>query len=122
MDIQRINGNHETDVDIIQPTIEQNSNKCEVCHKTFGTFRGLRIHEGRVRKKKTTQCKPIGRKTRYQSSQESNHSVVTMVTAEPSTEKVNLNEEGELKRPKVLCDQHRKKRKAIDNLRRRSAS
>ena len=48
---------------------------CDVCHRTFGTVRGMRIHQGKVCRKKTkTQGRPSGRQTRGGTSQDTNHS------------------------------------------------
>ena len=48
---------------------------CDVCHRTFGTVRGMKIHQGKVcRKKTTTQGRPSGRQTRGGTSQDTNHS------------------------------------------------
>ena len=72
-----------------------NTNECVVCHKSFETARGLRIHEGRVCKKRT-QCILRSYKTRSQSTQEANHSGVTMETAEPSDELTHSDETKDL--------------------------
>ena len=51
------------------------STTCDVCHRTFGTVRGMRIHQGKVCRKKTkTQGRPSGRQTRGGTSQDTNHS------------------------------------------------
>lgn len=90
-----------TDEEISQQEEQNtNTNECVVCHKTFDTVRGLKIHEGKVCKKRT-QCIPRSYKTRSQSTQEANHSGVTMETAEPSNELPQIDEI-EPKKPKIL--------------------
>ena len=55
------------------------STTCDICHRTFGTVRGMRIHQGKVCRKKTkTQSRPeasgSGRQTRGSASPETHHS------------------------------------------------
>ena len=48
---------------------------CDACHRIFGTVCRMRIHHGKVcRKKKKTQGRPSGRQTRGGTSQDTNHS------------------------------------------------
>ena len=48
---------------------------CDVCHRTFSTVPGMKIHQGKVCRKKTkTQGRPSGRQTRGGTSQDTNHS------------------------------------------------
>ena len=81
---------------------------CDVCHRTFGTVRGMRIHQGKVCRKKTkTQGRPSGRQTRGGTSQDTNHSgdAATPVSnsstpAQVSGDDRTLEDEG--RKPKVL--------------------
>ena len=84
--------------------IGKNSYECEICHKTFGTEKGLKIHLGKKCKKKTKQHRSSDRKTCNKSSQEPNHSGLSSVTAEISS---CSGTDGEVhnqlpKKPKVL--------------------
>ena len=86
------------------------STTCDVCHRTFGTVRGMRIHQGKVCRKKTkTQSRPepsgSGRQTRGGASPETHHSgadaphVSESSPAQPSSISNPLDEG---RRPKVL--------------------
>ena len=86
--------------------IEDNYNFNE-CNKTFGSDRGLMIHQGNVYKKQPMQCGPSDRKTRSKSSQEANHSEEINATAEacliqPNEINGNCVSENSTKRPKIL--------------------
>ena len=46
-----------------------------MCHRTFGTVRGTKVHQGRMcGRRATAQGRPLGRQTRGSTSQDYNHS------------------------------------------------
>ena len=46
-----------------------------MCHRTFGTVRGTKVHQGRMcGRRATAQGRPSGRQTRDSTSQDYNHS------------------------------------------------
>ena len=66
----------------LENTAETTQFECIDCQKSFGSLRGLKIHQGKVCKKQKKQCKPLGYKTRSKSSRDENHSGEIMATAE----------------------------------------
>ena len=78
-----------------------NSLDCDVCQRSFASIRGLRIHQGKVCKKKSKQCRSPDRQTRSITSQESNHSGLLDTTADASSV-VEVPIESLVKKQKIL--------------------
>ena len=78
-------------------TENTNNHLCKQCNKSFGTNRGLKIHQGKKCKKDERRRSP-DRKSCNRPTQESNHSGQVQVTAQPSTQEAS----NEVKRkPKI---------------------
>ena len=72
------------------------SEEFSCCGKTFGTWRGLRIHQGKVCGKSTQQCRSSGHQTCGQNFQKSTHSRV-QPTVEAESRDPDIGE----KKPKI---------------------
>ena len=91
----------ETNLGLSQRTTETHNNyTCTQCRRSFGTMRGLKIHQGRKCMKKK-QCGSLDRKTRNRPAQESNHSSRVLVTAKPSMQEATTILKKAERKPKV---------------------
>ena len=84
---------------------EEDSFECTHCYKTFVTLRGLRVHLGKVCRKKNKQCRSSDRKTRSKSSQEEHHSgLIDASVSSPSNQRGEdfIIDEVSVRRQKVL--------------------
>ncbi len=98
-DDKRITDNG-TDLGQPQRKTENTQNyTCTQCQKSFGTEKGLKIHQGKVCMKKK-QCRSQDRQTRNRPTQEFNHSGQVNVTAETSEQSTFTPEEAKRK-PKI---------------------
>lgn len=86
------------------------SYECNICRKTFGTEKGVKIHLGRKCKKKGKHRSSSGRKTSNNSSQETNHSGSNSVTAEASSSAGKVGDSSS-KKPKVMWPTAKEKAK-----------
>ncbi|XP_035826308.1 uncharacterized protein LOC106012167 [Aplysia californica] len=90
----------------IQKENQENSFMCEQCYRKFDTWRGLRVHQGKVCLKKRRQCRSSDCKTRSKSSQDENHSGAISASVDSpftlSQQEMEQQTEPGLRKPRIL--------------------
>ncbi|XP_012945030.1 protein PRRC2C-like [Aplysia californica] len=90
----------------MQKENQENSFMCEQCYRKFDTWRGLRVHQGKVCLKKRRQCRSSDCKTRSKSSQDENHSGAISASVDSpftlSQQEMEQQTEPGLRKPRIL--------------------